>query len=360
MDCGVLSRDPYEIKANGAEQGMSQKMRAVQVGARGESLQLVEKDIPEPGLGQVRIKVEACGICRGDNVTVAGLSPSLRYPRVPGHEIAGVIDALGAGVTTWAKGQRVGLGWFGGHCGQCEACRRGEFIGCTKLEIPGIAYDGGYAEFLVAPAGSLASIPDDLASVDAAPLLCAGITTFNALRNSGARAGSLVAVQGLGGLGHLGVQFAAKLGFETVAIARGKEKEPFALKLGAKHYIDSDSEDIAARLKALGGAQLVLSTITDAKAMSRTIDGLGFGGKLLIVGVARDPLEVTPGQLVGSRKSIEGWYSGQASDSQDTLIFSANTGVRPMIECLPLERAAEAFEKMMSGKARFRMVLTMS
>jgi D-arabinose 1-dehydrogenase-like Zn-dependent alcohol dehydrogenase len=339
---------------------MSQKMRAVQIGAKGGALELVEKDMPEPGAGQVRVKVEACGICRGDNVTVAGLASSIVYPRVPGHEIAGTIDALGAGVSGWTKGQRVGLGWFGGHCGVCEACRRGEFVGCSKLEIPGIAYDGGYAEYMVAPAACLASIPDDLASVDAAPLLCAGITTFNALRHSGARAGSLVAVQGLGGLGHLGVQFAAKLGYETVAIARGKEKEPFARQLGAKHYIDSDSEDIAARLKALGGVQLVLSTITDAKAMSRTIDGLGFGGKLLIVGVARDPLEVTPGQLVGSRKSIEGWYSGQASDSQDTLTFSAHAGVKPLVECMPLERAAEAFAKMMNGQARFRMVLTMN
>jgi len=339
---------------------MSQKMRAVQISARGGPLELVEKDVPEPGLGQVRVKVEACGICRGDNVTIAGLASSIVYPRVPGHEIAGVIDALGASVTSWKPGQRVGLGWFGGHCGICEACRRGEFIGCAKLETPGIAYDGGYAEYMVAPISSLASIPDDLSSVEAAPLLCAGITTFNAIRNSGARAGSLVAIQGLGGLGHLGVQFAAKLGFETVAIARGKEKEPFAYKLGAKHYIDSDSEDIAARLKALGGAQLVLSTITDAKAMSRTIDGLGFSGKLLIVGVARDPLEVTPGQLVGSRKSIEGWYSGQASDSQDTLAFSAHSGVKPLIETMPLERAAEAFERMMNGKARFRMVLTMN
>ncbi len=338
---------------------MSQKMRAVQISAKGGPLELVEKDLPEPGPGQVRIKVEACGICRGDNVTVAGLSPSLRYPRVPGHEIAGTIDALGAGVSGWSQGQRVGLGWFGGHCGQCEACRRGEFVGCVKMEIPGIAYDGGYAEYMVAPISSLASIPDDLSSVDAAPLLCAGITTFNALRHAGARAGSLVAIQGLGGLGHLGVQFSAKLGYETVAIARGQEKEPFARQLGAKHYIDSDSEDIAARLKALGGAQLVLSTITDAKAMSRSIDGLGFGGKLLIVGVSREPLEVTPGQLVGARKSIEGWYNGQASDSQDTLVFSANAGVKPMIETMPLERAAEAFAKMMSGQARFRMVLTM-
>jgi D-arabinose 1-dehydrogenase-like Zn-dependent alcohol dehydrogenase len=356
----VLSGEQREIKLAAAEQGMSQKMRAMQVGAAGGPLELVEKDVPEPGPGQVRIKVEACGICRGDNVTVAGLSPSLKYPRVPGHEIAGSIDALGAGVAHWTKGQRVGLGWFGGHCGVCEACRRGEFVGCSKLEIPGIAYDGGYAEYMVAPATTLVSIPEDLSSVDAAPLLCAGITTFNALRHSGARAGSLVGVQGLGGLGHLGLQFAAKLGFETVAIARGKEKEPFAFRLGAKHYIDSDSEDIAARLKALGGAQLVLSTITNAKAMSRVIDGLGFGGKLLIVGVSREPLEVTPGQLVGSRKSIEGWYSGQASDSQDTLIFSAHAGVKPMIECMPLERAAEAFAKMMSGEARFRMVLTMS
>lgn len=339
---------------------MSQKMKAVQVSVAGGALELVEKDIPEPAAGQVRVKVEACGICRGDNVTVAGLSSSIRYPRVPGHEIAGTIDALGAEVSHWTKGQRVGLGWFGGHCGICEACRRGEFVACAKMETPGIAYDGGYAEYAVAPASALASIPDDLSSVEAAPLLCAGITTFNALRHAGARAGSLVAVQGMGGLGHLGVQFAAKLGFETVAIARGKEKEPFAYQLGAKHYIDSDAEDIAARLTALGGAQLVLTTITDAKAMSRTIGGLGFGGKLLIVGVSREPLEVTPGQLVGARRSIEGWYSGQASDSQDTLNFSAVTGVRPLIECLPLERAPEAFARMMSGQARFRMVLTMN
>jgi len=339
---------------------MSQKMRAMRVNAPKSGLELVEMDRPEPGPGQVRIKVEACGICRGDNVVVGGLSPTLRYPRVPGHEIAGRVDALGEGVSQWSAGQRVGLGWFGGHCGVCEPCRRGEFVGCQKLEVPGIAYDGGYAEYMVAPASALALIPDDLSAMDAAPLLCAGITTFNALRNAGARAGSLVAVQGLGGLGHLGVQFAAKLGFEVAAIARGKEKEPFAYQLGAKHYIDSDVEDIAARLKALGGAQLVLSTITDAKAMSRTIDGLGFGGKLLLVGVSRDPLEVTPSQLVGSRKSIEGWYNGQPSDSQDTLNFSAVTGVRPMIECVPLEKAAEAFERMMSGQARFRMVLTMN
>jgi propanol-preferring alcohol dehydrogenase len=338
---------------------MSQKMRAVQVSAAGGPLELVEKDLPEPSIGQVRIKVEACGICRGDNVTVAGLSSSIIYPRVPGHEIAGRIDALGAGVTGWRQGQRVGLGWFGGYCGDCEPCRRGEFVGCQSLQTPGIAYDGGYADYLVAPATSLASIPDDLSSVEAAPLLCAGITTFNALRHSGARAGSLVAIQGLGGLGHLGLQFAAKLGFETVAIARGTEKEPFARQLGARHYIDSETQDISAVLKSLGGAQLVLSTITSGKAMSRVIDGLGFGGKLLIVGVSREPLEVTPGQLIGSRKSIQGWYSGQPSDSQDTLDFSALTGVRPMIEEMPLERAPEAFARMMSGQARFRMVLRM-
>jgi len=321
-------------------------------------LELVERDIPEPGPEQVRIKVEACGICHSDAFTKEGIFPGIRYPIVPGHEIAGHIDAVGPGVTPWQTGQRVGVGWHGGHCRRCEPCRRGDFINCRNLKIPGISYDGGYAEYLVAPAEALALIPDDLEAERAAPLLCAGITTYNALRNSGARAGDLVGILGIGGLGHLGVQFAAKMGFETVAIARGRDKEALARKLGAQHYLDSKAQNVAAELTRLGGARVILATVTSAKAMSAVIGGLGVNGKLLVVGASADPIEVSPVQLISARRSIQGWPSGTAIDSEDTLAFSVMSGVRPMIETMPLERAAAAYERMMSGNARFRMVLT--
>ncbi len=334
------------------------KMRSVQVSKPKGTLELVERDIPEPGPGRVRIKVQACGICHSDAFTVEGIFPGIQYPRVPGHEVVGIIDAVGAGVQTWTAGQRVGVGWHGGHCGHCDRCRRGDFISCRFAQTPGVNYDGGYADYMVAPSEALALVPDDLSSEEAAPLLCAGITTFNALRHSGARPGDLVAVLGIGGLGHLGVQFAVKMGFHTVAIARGTDKEPLARQLGAHRYIDSEAQNVAEELAKLGGARVVLATATSAKAMAAVIDGLGVDGKLLIVGAATDPIEVTPLQLISARRSIQGWPSGTAMDSQDTMSFSALTGVHPMIETVPLDRAAEAYERMMSGKARFRMVLT--
>ncbi|WP_119460105.1 alcohol dehydrogenase [Rhodospirillaceae bacterium SYSU D60014] len=334
------------------------KMRAVQIPAANGPLELVERDIPEPRPGQVRIKIQACGICHSDAFSKEGTFPGLNYPIVPGHEIAGIIDTVGPEVAPWQAGQRVGVGWHGGHCGRCERCRRGDFVNCRYAQIPGISYDGGYAEYMTAPAEALAAIPDDLAAEDAAPLLCAGITTYNALRNSGARAGDLVGILGIGGLGHLGVQFAVKMGFETVAIARGRDKEPLARKLGAHHYLDSEAQNVAAELTKRGGAQVILATATSAKAMTAVIDGLSENGKLLVVGASADPIEVSPLQLIGGRRSVQGWPSGTAIDSEDTLAFSALGGVRPMIETMPLERAAEAYERMMSGKARFRMVLT--
>ena len=334
-------------------------MRAVQVSGPNAMLELVERAIPEPAAGQARIKVEACGICHSDSFTVEGTFPGIAYPRVPGHEIAGVIDALGADAGPWRLGQRVGVGWYGGHCGRCDRCRRGDFVTCREGRVPGISYDGGYAEYMVAPVQTLALIPDELDAVAAGPLLCAGITTFNALRNSGARAGDLVGILGIGGLGHLAVQFAARMGFRTVAIARGGDKADLALKLGAHHYIDSRAENVAERLTALGGAALVLATVTNAKAMSAVIDGLGVGGKLLVVGISPEPIEVSPFQLIVQRRSIQGWPSGVAANSDDTLAFSALTGVRAMIETYPLERAAEAYARMMSGEARFRVVLEM-
>ena len=334
------------------------KMRVVQVTGPNRPLELVERDIPEPAAGQVRVRVQACGVCHSDAFTKEGTFPGLAYPRVPGHEVAGVVDALGpSGAAPWSVGQRVGVGWHGGHCGHCDRCRRGDFVTCRRAQIPGITFDGGYAEYMIAPAQALASIPDELGDAEAGPLLCAGITTFNALRHSGARAGDLVGVLGIGGLGHLGVQFAARMGFETVAIARGRDKEPLARKLGANHYIDSREEDVAARLGELGGASVVLATVTSAKAMSAVIDGLAVGGKLLVVGAAPEPIEVSPFQLIGGRRSVQGWPSGVAADSDDTLAFSALAGVRPMIETYPLERAAEAYARMMSGEARFRVVL---
>jgi D-arabinose 1-dehydrogenase-like Zn-dependent alcohol dehydrogenase len=335
------------------------KMRAAQITRPNGPIEIVEREIPQPGAGSVRIKVEACGICHSDSMTKEGLWPGIEYPRVPGHEIAGVIDAVGAGVSGWKEGQRVGVGWHGGHCGYCDSCRRGDFVTCQVApQIPGIAYDGGYAEYTIAPAGALALIPDGLSAVEAAPLMCAGVTTYNSLRNSGARPGDLVAILGIGGLGHLGVQFAAKMGFRTVAIARGMDKEPLARKLGASSYIDSKAQDPAVELLKLGGAKVVLATVTSGDAMSATLGGLGVNGKLVILGAAAEPLQVPGIPLMLGRRSIMGWPSGSSIDSQDTLAFSNLTDVRAMNEIFPLERAAEAYEYMMSGKARFRAVLT--
>lgn len=335
------------------------KMRVAQITRANGSFEIVEREIPEPGAGAVRIKVEACGICHSDSVTKDGLFPGIQYPRVPGHEVAGVIDAIGPGVAGWNPGRRVGVGWHGGHCGYCDSCRRGEFVTCQVApQIPGIAYDGGYAEYMIAPAGALALIPDELRAVDAAPLMCAGVTTFNALRHSGARPGDVVAVHGIGGLGHLGIQFAAKMGFRTVAIARGKDKETLARKLGADDYIDSQMHEPAAELLKLGGAKVVIATVTSGNAMSSVLGGLGVNGKLIILGAADEPLQVPVLPLILGRRSIMGWPSGNSIDSQDTLVFSKLTGVQAMIEEFPLERAAEAYDHMMSGKARFRAVLT--
>ena len=335
------------------------KMRVAQVTGPKGPLEIVEREIPQPGAGAARIKVEACGVCHSDAMTKEGLWPGIEYPRVPGHEIAGVVDAIGAGVAGWKLGQRVGVGWHGGHCGYCDSCRRGEFVTCQIApQVPGIAYDGGYAEYMIAPASALASIPDGLSAVDAGPLMCAGVTTFNSLRHSGARPGDLVAILGIGGLGHLGVQFAAKMGFRTVAIARGIDKEPLARNLGAWSYIDSKAQDPAAELLKLGGAKVILATVTNGDAMSATLGGLGVNGKLVILGAAAEPLQVAGIPLLLGRRSILGWPSGNSIDSQDTLAFSELTGVRAMNEIFPLERAAEAYEHMMSGKARFRAVLT--
>jgi D-arabinose 1-dehydrogenase-like Zn-dependent alcohol dehydrogenase len=334
------------------------KMRAVQVSRPGGPLELVERNIPDPGPGTVRIKVEACGICHSDSLTVEGQWPGMKYPRIPGHEVVGVVDAVGPGVAGFAVGQRAGVGWHGGSCGYCGSCRRGDDFACqTSTEVTGITYDGGYAEYLVAPADAVAAVPEGLSSVEAAPLMCAGVTTFNALRNSGARPGDLVAVLGLGGLGHLGVQFAVKMGFRTVSIARGKDKEPLARQLGAWRYVDSQSQNPAAELAALGGAKVILATVTNADAMNATLGGLGVNGTLLVVGAAGD-LTVSPLLLIMGKRSVKGWYSGTSIDSQDALGFSLLTGVRSMNEVYPMAKVAEAYERMMAGKARFRVVLT--
>ena len=334
------------------------KMRAVQVSEAGGPFELVERDVPQPGREQALVRVHACGICHSDSFAKEGGYPGVSFPVVPGHEIAGEIAALGEGVQGWEVGQRVGVGWFGGNCGYCEPCRRGDLIGCENMEIPGVTSDGGYADYVLVNAHALALMPDDLADVDAAPLMCAGITTYNALRQSGAHGGDLVAVLGLGGLGHLGVQFAAKLGFRTVAIARGAEKAELAQKLGAERYIDSTAEDPAEELTKLGGAKVILSTITNAEAVAATFGGLGQRGELVIVGASMEPLGIPPAALIGGNKSIVGHASGTSRDSEDTLSFSVLADVRPMIETLPLEQASEAYERMISGDARFRMVLT--
>lgn len=333
-------------------------MRAVVIKQPKAPFELVEREIPEPGQGSVRIKVQACGICHSDSLIKENLFPGIKYPRVPGHEVAGVIDAVGPGVKEWKVGQRVGVGWFGGNCGHCESCRRGHFITCINQGITGITFDGGYADYMIAPASALALMPDDLSPEDAGPLMCAGITTFNALRNSGATAGELVAVLGIGGLGHLAVQYANKMGFKTVAIARGKDKEALAKKLGAHIYIDSQCQNPGKELQKLGGAKVILSTVTNTKAMNDAFEGLGIDGKLIILGFDKDPVEVPLMPLIAGHRSVVGWPSGSSIDSQDTLFFSAMTGVRSMNEIFPLEKATEAYEHMMSGKARFRVVLT--
>lgn len=334
-------------------------MKVAQVPKPGAEFQITEREMPTPGFGEVRINVRACGVCHSDVLTKEGQWPGVQYPRIPGHEVAGVIDELGAGVSAWKEGQRVGVGWHGGQDGTCLACRRGDFRNCRNLKIPGISYDGGYEQYMVAPVEALAAIPDGLSDAEAAPLLCAGITTYNALRHSGAMPGDLIAVQGIGGLGHLGVQWAKKSGYKVAAIGRGSENAALAKKLGASVYIDSKETNAAEELKRLGGAQAILATAPSSKAMSDLFDGLGPNGKLILIGVAFDPLEVSPVQLITGSRSIQGWAAGTPADSEDTLRFAELTGVRPMIETYPLERADEAYARMLSGKAQFRVVLTM-
>jgi|SRR5215469_1392297 len=335
-------------------------MKAIQISKPGGNFELVDRPIPEPGRGQVRIKVEACGICHSDAVVKEGHWPGLEYPRIPGHEVAGRIDKIGPDVTLWKANQRVGVGWHGGHCFQCEPCRRGDFMLCQNEKITALHFDGGYQEFMLAPAEGVAALPDDLPADEAAPLMCAGITVYNALRNSGARDGDLVAVQGIGGLGHLGIQYARQMGFRTVAIGRGSDKKELAGKLGAHQYIDSAAGPPAEALAKLGGARVALATAPDSKSISALIDGVAPNGKLLVIGAGFEPLTVSPLQLIPGRKTIQGWPSGTAKDSEDTLRFSSLTGVRPMIERYPLQKAAEAYNRMISGQARFRVVLTMS
>jgi D-arabinose 1-dehydrogenase-like Zn-dependent alcohol dehydrogenase len=335
------------------------KMKVAQVPKAGADFEIVEREIPQPGPGQVRIRVQACGVCYSDMLTKEGLWPGIVYPRVPGHEVAGVIDELGSGVSEWTKGQRVGVGWHGGQDGTCLACRRGDFANCANLKVCGISYDGGYQEYMLAPVEALAQMPESLDAAEAGPLMCAGITTFNALRHSGAMPGDLVAVQGIGGLGHLGIQFAQKFGYRVAAIGRGPENSSLAKKLGANLYIDSAATNAAAELKKLGGARVILATAPSSKAMSSLIDGLGDNGTMIVVGAAPDPIEASPLQLIQGRKNIQGWSSGIPTDSEDTLRFAEMTGVRPMIEKYPLAKAGEAYARMMSGKAQFRVVLTM-
>ena len=334
-------------------------MKAAQISKPGEGFQIVEREIPRPDAGQVRIKVLACGVCHSDVLTVEGGWPGIQYPRVPGHEVAGVIDEVGVGVSAWKKGQRVGVGWHGGQDNTCRECRRGDFRNCQNVKITGLSYDGGYQQYMVAPVEALVAIPESLSDVEAAPLLCAGITTYNALRHSGALPGDLVAVQGIGGLGHLGIQFANKFGYKVAAIGRGPENAALAKKLGASVYIDSKATKPAEELQKLGGARVILATAPSSKAMSELIDGLGPNGEFIVVGATADPIEVTPVQLIFGSRTIQGWAAGTPADSEDTLHFAELSGVRPMIETYPLEKAAEAYARMMSGKAEFRVVLTM-
>lgn len=335
------------------------RMKVARISKPGGDFEIVEREIPTPGAGQVRIKVQACGVCHSDVLTKEGAWPGIQYPRIPGHEVAGIIDMVGERMTTWKQGQRVGVGWHGGQDNTCDRCRRGDFANCQNVKIAGISYDGGYQQYMLAPVEALVSIPDSLSDAEAAPLLCAGITTYNALRHSGALPGDLVAVQGIGGLGHLGVQFANKFGYKVAAIGRGPENAALAKKLGAHVYIDSKATNAAQELQKLGGAKVIMATAPNSKAMAELIDGLGPNGKMLVVGASFDPIEVTPLQLIAGSKTIQGWWSGIPTDSEDTLRFSELTGVRPMIETFPLEKAAEAYERMMSGQAQFRVVLTM-
>jgi D-arabinose 1-dehydrogenase-like Zn-dependent alcohol dehydrogenase len=334
-------------------------MKVAQIPRAGADFEILEREIPRPGPGQVRIKVQACGVCHSDSLTKEGSWPGIEYPRVPGHEVAGVIDEVGAGVSAWKQGQRVGVGWHGGHDGTCRECRRGDFGNCRNQKIAGISYDGGYQQYMVAPVEALAAIPEGLSDVEAAPLLCAGITTYNALRHSGAMPGDLVEVLGIGGLGHLGIQFANKFGYKVAAIGRGPENAVLAKKLGASLYIDSKATNAAEALQKLGGARVVLATAPSSKAMSELVNGLGPNGKLIVIGATFDPIEVAPVQLISGSRTIQGWAAGTPADSEDTLQFAELTGVRPMIETYPLEKAGEAYARMMSGKAEFRVVLTM-
>jgi D-arabinose 1-dehydrogenase-like Zn-dependent alcohol dehydrogenase len=334
-------------------------MKVAQIPRPGADFEIVEREIPNPGVGQVRINVQACGICHSDVLTKEGIWPGIQYPRVPGHEVVGIIDELGELVSEWKTGQRVGVGWHGGQDGTCLSCKRGDFRNCRNLKIPGISYDGGYQQYMVVPVEALAAIPESLAAAEAAPLLCAGLTTFNSLRHSGALPGDLVAVQGIGGLGHLGIQYANKFGYKVAAIGRDSENAALAKKLGASVYIDSNATNAAEELQKLGGAQVILATAPSSKAMSELVDGLAPNGKLMVVGATFDPIEVTPIQLISGSRAIQGWSTGTPAESEDTLHFSELTGIRPMIETYPLEKAAEAYARMMSGDAKFRVVLTM-
>jgi D-arabinose 1-dehydrogenase-like Zn-dependent alcohol dehydrogenase len=334
-------------------------MKAAQISKAGGDFEIVEREVPKPGAGHVLIKVLACGVCHSDVLTKEGLWPGIQFPRVPGHEVAGVIEELGEGVSGWTKGQRVGVGWHGGHDGTCLQCRRGDFRNCQNMKISGISYDGGYQQYMVAPMEALTAIPASLSDTEAGPLLCAGITTYNALRHSGAMPGDLVAVQGIGGLGHLGIQFASKFGYKVAAIGRGPENETLAKKLGANLYIDSKATNAAEALLKMGGAQVILATAPSSKAMSELFNGLGPNGKLMVIGAAFEPIEVAPVQLINGSRAIQGWASGTPADAEDTLRFAELSGVRPMIETYPLEKAAEAYARMMSGNAQFRVVLTM-
>jgi D-arabinose 1-dehydrogenase-like Zn-dependent alcohol dehydrogenase len=336
------------------------KGRSMQVPAAGGAFQLVTKEFPEPGPGHVRIRVHACGVCHSDSFTKEGQWPGIQYPRAPGHEIAGTVDAVGPDVPLFKPGQRVGLGWHGGHCNYCPPCRRGDFMLCENQPISGINYDGGYADYVLAPANAVAFMAPELNDTDAAPLLCAGVTTFNALRNSGARTGDTVVILGIGGLGHLAIQYAAKAGYRTIAVARGQDKGPLAKQLGAHIYIDSTTQDPAKELQKIGGANIILSTITSAKGLEWVIDGLAPAGKFILVGAPDGPVAINPVPLLLGRRTVAGWPSGTGMDSEDTLKFSVLTGVKPMIETYPLEKAEEAYARMMSGKARFRVVLKVS
>ncbi|HVF54550.1 MAG TPA: alcohol dehydrogenase [Pyrinomonadaceae bacterium] len=334
-------------------------MKVAQIPAPGADFQIVEREVPDPGPGHVRIKVQACGVCHSDVFTKEGSWPDIQYPRVPGHEVVGRIDEVGAGVSGWTKGQRVGVGWHGGHDGTCAYCRRGDFSNCRNHKIAGISYDGGYQQFMLAPAEALVEVPESLSDAEAAPLLCAGVTTFNALRHSNASPGDLVAVQGVGGLGHLGIQFANKFGYRVAAVGRGPENAALAKKLGASHYIDSRATNAAEELQKLGGARAILSTAPSSKAMSGLFDGLGPHGRFMVVGADFEPIEVTPTQFISGSRAIQGSYGGIPADSEETLRFAELSGARPMIETYPLERAAEAYARMISGDAQFRVVLTM-